>query len=273
MICRRPRVLLEENIEISAEGVAGRFAIMREERKEFHSYLVPNRTGARNPTISCPYPYSYYRIYDERGNELGSGVTSLFVSLFKGVDASLFGLEVLYIGQAFGREGNKFSAQRLKNHSTLQEIYLDAIQKNPDQEIWLVLCECESTLLMSIDPTSPRGTQSDEDDNRRTIDMFSKMPIREALEINFTEAGLIRYFEPQYNVHYKSTFPSPSHESYGECYELDFNSISIDVDTENLKCALWTQTIPQKFSHLIRYPLHDSKVRRDMFDFAGLKPR
>jgi hypothetical protein len=47
-------------------------------------------------------------------------------------------LEVVYVGQAFGSEGNRTAYDRLKNHETLFEVYSDIIHKNPALEPWVI---------------------------------------------------------------------------------------------------------------------------------------
>lgn len=272
LICRRPRVMLEETISVDEHTASGRFAIIRGDKQEFHSYIVPNGLGRANVTLSCPYPYTHFFIKDPRGNVLSEGMTSLFVSQFKGVDSSLFNLEVLYVGQAFGKDGERCSPQRLGNHSTLQAIYLDAMQKAPDQEVWIVLCHFDANLVQVTDPRAHRVERSDEEEHQHIRNIVSKVPVKEELEVNFTEAGLIRYFQPQYNVHFKDLFPSPTHASYRECYDLDINSVSVEIGSDNLLCQLWSPTAPPQWTHIAKYPLYSSKERRDMLDLAGLKP-
>lgn len=270
MICRRPRVMLDETITVDTHTVSGRFAVFRGEEQEFHSYSVPNHLGTTAITLTCPYPYTKYFVRDTNGNLLSDGMTSLLLSPLAGVDPTLFKLEVLYVGQAYGRDGRRYSPQRLRNHSTLQAIYFDAMQETLDKEVWIVLCHFEELLLQTTDPRSPRIERSADQEAEHVREIFAKVPVREELAINFTEAGLIRYFQPKYNVHFKDTFPSRVHESYAECYDLDVNSLSIEINSENIYAMLYSDVVQPDWTHTARYPLYSTQERRDMFDIAGL---
>jgi hypothetical protein len=93
--------------------------------------------------------------------------------------------------------------------------------------------------------------------------------INEQQKINFTEAALIRYFEPPYNKIYKDTFPNPAHSTYSQCYELDINSICIELQTSELvNCQFFSSTIPKAPWHMKDFQLHSKAERRSMFDFA-----
>jgi len=76
-----------------------------------------------------------------------------------------------------------------------------------------------------------------------------------------------RYFQPPYNIEYKDTFPNPAHSTYSECYDLDINSICIEVETENVNCRLFSKTIPVQWWHMHSFALHSSLDRRSMFEF------
>jgi hypothetical protein len=82
---------------------------------------------------------------------------------------------------------------------------------------------------------------------------------------------LIRFFEPEYNKLYKDTFPNPAHKTYSECYELDINSVAVELDSENIRCQLWSPKILPAWTHFIVYPLHSKEERKSMFNFFGDK--
>jgi hypothetical protein len=65
---------------------------------------------------------------------------------------------------------------------------------------------------------------------------------------------------------FKNVFPSPAHTTYSQCYELDINSLVVEVDTEDLGVRLWTSAIKEKWHHLIQYELHSAEDRRSMFE-------
>lgn len=84
-------------------------------------------------------------------------------------------------------------------------------------------------------------------------------------QITFTEAALIKYFEPIYNKEYKTNFPSKFHSSYDQCYQLDINSVAFELDTSILFTQLFSNTINPSIWHNKHYPLYSEDNRKDMF--------
>ncbi|TKG97822.1 hypothetical protein FC678_26315, partial [Peribacillus simplex] len=67
-----------------------------------------------------------------------------------------------------------------------------------------------------------------EPDDKKSFDIFMKQLeiserpyelIRKKQEINFTEAALIRYFQPKYNDIMKYRFPSRTHTEYSDLFK------------------------------------------------------
>lgn len=208
MVARRPRITLDPaSIKFEEETFNGIFNIQRGNSLESHEFNFPNGFGTSKLRIECPYPHTEFSIYDDHDNKVSSGKTAFLITLF-GDFWKLLSLEVLYVGQSYGIEGARTAPGRLKNHSTLQGIYAEAIRRSPDQEIWLLLWSFEQLLYMSFDGSQDTyGTTLDEDDAH--INQVLETGITEQQQINFTEAALIRYFEPEYNKLYKDSFPNP----------------------------------------------------------------
>src|SRR5699024_2776898 len=55
-------------------------------------------------------------------------------------------MEVLYIGQAFGSNGERTAIHRLKSHEKLQKILIDCHSKHPDKRIFIMLLEMSPIL-------------------------------------------------------------------------------------------------------------------------------
>jgi hypothetical protein len=174
-------------------------------------------------------------------------------------------LEVLYIGQAYGSDGSRTAVDRLQNHSTLQGIYAEAIRNSPDQEVWMVLCSFEPYLLASFDGRSKNYATTLHQDDAHIHQVISTA-ITEQQEINFTEAALIKYFQPEYNKVYKDSFPNPAHSTYSECYDVDLNMVSVEVQTEELRLKLWSEAAKPAWVHFCTFPLHSKQERQFMFD-------
>ncbi|ASZ07107.1 MULTISPECIES: hypothetical protein [Enterococcus] len=125
--------------------------------------------------------------------------------------------DLLYIGQ-----GMKNSAlERLRKHSRLQQILADNNEKNPRKDIWIVTFSInEKKYLETMTPIEFSNNKfSDIDDYVSTENL-----------VNITEASLINYFKPIYNIEFtKNTVPSPNHDSYAEYYKKNFNSMNFNL--------------------------------------------
>jgi len=156
-------------------------------------------------------------------------------------------------------------------HSTLQQIYSDAIQKNPDSEIWLSLLSFEKIMLTNIDGINkyPESTEkSSINSASKVLTKFINNELSEKQVINFTEAALIKYFKPKYNIEYKDTFPKPSHTSYKECYDLGVNSVAIELNTKCIKTRFYTELMERDYIHLGSFTMEGRDQRISMFDIC-----
>jgi hypothetical protein len=267
MIARRPRIgLVPESVVFTGGRVKGQFTIQLKGTLEHLPFDVENHLGTDKLTVVCPYPHSAFRFEDPTGQVVMEGRVAHLMNRISNEFLNKLDLEIVYVGQSFGEEGERTSLQRLASHSTLQKIYAEAMQRSPDQEIWIVLPHFEEIVLASFDGRSKDYLTSDEEDSNHISQIVSE-PVSEQQRINFTEAALIRYFEPEYNVMFKGTFPNPAHTTYSECYDIDLNAVSIEMDTEGLRHRLWSQKIPRTWLHLHNFPLHSAADRKSMFDF------
>lgn len=213
--------------------------------------------------IESDWPHTAVRFFSGPMMALGGKVALLadaFPELFDHLD-----LEVLYVGQSYGSVGDREAQQRLQSHTTLQQILGESSRRRPDREVWLALFHFEETLLATFDgrwAQEPGAVEADEGRIERAL----TQQVSEQQRINFTEAALIRYFEPRFNKTFRSTFPSPAHTSYDECYQIDLNMISVEVETGDIRARLYSAARPPEWRHLAMFPLHDPKERKYMLD-------
>jgi len=267
MVARRPRIMLDPSTIIVRNGVIeGDLKIQRQAVQETRSFRIRNQLGTDNIRIECLYPHTEYTIYDENDNKIASGKVAMLLTLCGNEYEDLLNLEILYIGQSYGVKGARTAPMRLQSHSTLQEIYSEAIRRAPDQDIWLLLWNFELTLITNIDGRfTPTTDQVDSDDPH--VERMFKKGITEQQQINFTEAALIKYFQPQYNIMFKDSFPNPAHKTYSECYDLDVNSVSIVLDTEHINSRLWSSEVSPKWCHYENFFLHSFSERKSILEF------
>ena len=90
--------------------------------------------------------------------------------------------------------------------------------------------------------------------------------ISEKQKINFTEAALIQYFEPQYNKDFKGSFPSSKHKSYSECYNLDVKALTVELDTSEMTRNIYTKKTGRKEYHIKMFEFNSDEDRISMLE-------
>jgi hypothetical protein len=269
LICRRPRIsILPADVRFTSEAFEGHATV--QDGPSFHKepfrLPAPNASGMR---FKSDYPYSEFEILTPEGEIYLQGKTALLATGFGSqFDKHLAG-EVIYVGQSYGVEGSRTAPERLKSHETLQRIYAEAIARTPDKEIWIQLWSFSPSLLISFDGASKQYGTTTEEDDEHMRQVFGS-DITEQQRINFTEAALIRYFDPEYNILFRASFPNSAHTSYSECYDLDINSVAVELNTEESCCMLWSKAVAPRWCHYIHYALHSREERAAMFDFDFL---
>lgn len=268
-IARRPRVTLDPgSIEITPDLIRASVVAHKRDGTETYTFEVKNFPVDPIVECQCDYPHSEFRLIDAKGETAIEGPVVQYLTMagVGRVYPELIDLEMLYIGQAYGKDGNRTPPTRLSHHETLQKILAEAIHRSPEMDIWICLFSFADMLIASFDGrTGVYGTSSEEN----LAHMWNVLGnrISESHRINYCEAALIRYFQPTYNTEFKNSFPSPSHSSYEECYKLDLNSVTVELDCTDAGVRIWTPTIPAAWVHLPSFVLHSEAERRSMFDF------
>lgn len=268
-IARRPRVMLApESVVVTPTTIRGTVVAQRPGTNDHYDFEVPNYPADPVVKCECDYPYSDFRFVDAEGEVVFEGpiVQYLTMAGVGDVYPELVDLELLYVGQAYGKQGDRMAPERLASHDTLQKILAEAIQRSPDMQIWVSLFSFADMLIASFDGRAGVYDTSEEEDIAHMRDVLSSR-ITEAHRINYCEAALIRYFQPQYNTEFRNSFPSVNHSSYAECYKLDLNSVAVEVNCRRVGVRFWSQAVAPAWNHLITYPLHSEKERRSMFNF------
>jgi hypothetical protein len=262
---RRPRISFDpKSIQIGPEEILGVAVKHLQDQRVEIPFIANNELGRTDLSIQCDYPYTEIAFKTPDGEIISNGKTALLLASFNRKHWEHLDLEVLYVGQSYGTDGDRTAVERLQSHSTLQGIYSEAIRTSPDQEVWLILLSFERYFLASFDGITKQYQKTSEEDDAHLEHVIDN-PITEQQEVNFTEAALIKYFRPPFNVKYKDTFPSPGHSTYEQCYAVDLNSVSVEVQTEDIMLRLWSATVEPKLVHIASFPLHSEEDRRYMF--------
>jgi hypothetical protein len=263
MICSRPRILVRSNgIEISPDTISVTFEKYLEHTIETIELKTENKHRIREYRINPGR--SRLQFINIDGLLTTDIKTSLlYPCLTKSYD-SILDLKVLYIGQAFGKEGERLATHRLRSHATLQTIYADILSRSPNQDPWLVLWHFEPYYISAFGSPYKNAEVSFEASYKH-YEKILATGISLDQQITIAEAALIRYFSPEYNTEYKTSFPDNSHSSYSQCYALDFNSIAVELDTASIITRLWTNSASPDWIHVASYFLHSEQERVNMF--------
>lgn len=268
-ICRRSRITLAaDSVKFTEKKVTGEFKKQIKDQYISIPFEVDNHLSTSEVTLVCDYPYTEYEIRNKAGNAISNGKCALLLGTLGPEFWKHLDLEVLYVGQAYGKDGSRNASDRLQCHTTLQGIYAEAIRKSPDQDIWLIVSSFEPLLLCSFDGRSQNYLTTDQQDSDHMKEVVDN-DMTEQQQINFTEAALIKYFRPPYNKEYKDTFPNPAHSTYSECYDIDLNMVCVEVQTEDLMLGLWSEKVDPSWIHFCSFPLHSREDRVYMFELDG----
>lgn len=269
LICRRPKIsVVPETTVFGPDFVTGSFRVWRGQGFEEVPYRVPNQLGRFDVKLIAPYPGTDFQVAADDGTELSRGSAANLMASFGHGFHEYLDLEVIYVGQSFGFEGSRTAQDRLRSHKTLQGILAESLARSPDLDIWLLMLSFEDPYIVSvIDPRRKTQVTAAEDEShiRSVIDT----PISLQQEVNLSEAMLIRHFDPPYNKMFRTSFPNPAHTTYRDCYDLDFHSVGVEVETECLSARLWSGAQAPSWLHIPEFPLRTDSDRRSMLDIFG----
>jgi hypothetical protein len=264
LIVKRPRLGFIPNSITWTDGVStGKMYYHRQgERREVEFKMV----GGLDEKIEySTYPHSTITLGNEknRSGPIPAHVISLICDEID--DESLRDLEVVYVGMSYG-DGNRSAKDRLKSHSTLQQVLADMNADEPENEALLVLVQYAPPFsVISFDGQDKSLKIEDDRNVINDLQRHSEL-IDGKTEIALAEAGLIKYFKPRYNDKYKNNFPDKAHSVTKSLYDIDFIAFVVELDTEDIHIRLFSEHRNPGFHHVANYDLHDPEIRKSFFN-------
>lgn len=235
------------------------FVTLREQVKnEFHEhpvYIQHFKEDTHGLSWHSEWPYEEFTIHDSESDASTGGPVSTWFRAHALLPEALVPEEVLYIGQAFGKSGERTAYDRLASHSTLQRIYADA---DPDKETWLTLCSIDDVALNTVIAPRPTVEASEEQNNAhwdRVYARFNSSDFWEREVITAAEAGLISYFKPKYNRIFKNNYPDPAHVHISLLYELEFHTLVIELQNHGMELSFGSGAVKPSGLHFAYYQL------------------
>lgn len=265
LICRRPAPSFEPSDFSFSEGkISGRLKYKIEGKEHFYSFSFPFKPNSGVSSVSLsPYPHRSIRTLDQNGEVIGE-VPAFSLSLMPAVSLpALQDLEVLYVGQAFAG-GRRSAFDRLKSHSTLQEILAEMQHEMPDDEAIIITFEYPSYGILSSFDGTANDAIDDETDSKRFISIMDN-PLTKEQQVCLTEAGLIRYFQPPFNEIYKHSFPKRDQKVLSSCYNLDFCGLVVEIGTSQSAFQLYSRSRTSAKHHIAKFDLFTQEERQSFF--------
>ena len=178
------------------------------------------------------------------------------------IQHGLLPFEVVYVGQAFGKEGSRHAIDRLKKHETQQKIALKGVPDGYRLQVVLIETHPSNQMFTLFNPFAKDTSKGE----RRIKDGLDKLfGTNEHEQITQYEASFIRYFKPVYNIEFKNSFPSTDLKVLEDCYNKDFSSIVAEFVFDQPPFALFSQNVDAKPEHIIKFDLHKDEERKVVF--------
>jgi hypothetical protein len=255
-VLQRPKVTIDPNSFLSnGKEATFDFIIHDGENKGVINIRIELKKAKSDLKLITEYPYNFFAIVDNTKTLLVARPSSLIdnVLVENNITPEMLDYEILYIGQAYGKNGERTALDRLASHETVQKIYTHALTSNPESDIWIMLANfSQLSMLFSGGVDEALYSVDSEKRDEKVINNFfdnEGLVFTEKQKINFTEAALIKLFEPKYNKEFKNSFPNKKHSSYSECYSLDVRALTIELETSEMTRKLYTQKTGRRVYH------------------------
>lgn len=177
-------------------------------------------------------------------------------------------LEVLYIGQAFGRSSIKTIDYRVSNHEKVQQIALEIIRSGSNEELLVIGLKIKTNDIGTSFVTPKTKIERVTTSSLNEIVNKAKKRLTVGQEVTVFEASLIKYFQSSLNKEYKETFPSKDFPSYEELMNTDFDYSAMAIDTRPIGVRLYSNVVNERlYVHTNHYPLKTQTDKLSLFDF------
>jgi hypothetical protein len=234
VISRTPRVSIDPStVSIGDDLIVGTMTIHERGNVEDYPFEVRHEFGEGKWTWSSEWPHEEFAVVQGSEQPVAIGVCALFGVYATGWPKRAYEHEVLYVGQAYGRAGERTAWERLQKHETLQRILAD---QAPDTQVWLTMATViDVHLIQEVLPTAGRAT--DDEDNAhidQVVTQFHRSGFKDREAVALAEAGLIRGWQPEYNDRLKYNFPARKQVSLEVARSLDLHGLVVEWQSFDL---------------------------------------
>ena len=156
--------------------------------------------------------------------------------------------KMLYIGQAYGKNGKRNAVDRLKEHGTLQKIAVKGVGERKEIQIISIGLKDSTTVFTMMNPWAKDQSDAKAADNTSNS-LDTLFNTSEMERVSIYEAAMIRYFQPEYNKQLKNNFPSTQLQILQGCYDRDMQAVVAEFGIENLPYNLCSDIIVAQDHH------------------------
>ena len=170
--------------------------------------------------------------------------------------------EVVYVGQAYGKEGSRNAIDRLRKHETLQKIALMGAPEGYRLQVLLLEIHPANQMFTAFNPFAKDNSDGED---RIKLGLDKLFATSEAERVTLYEASLISYFQPKFNKEFKNSFPSTNLKVLADCYEKDFSAIVAEFCFDEPPFLLCSESVAAKAEHIVNIDLHKDADRKIFF--------
>lgn len=272
IIGSRPRVVIDEKyLKQSTDEIELLFKVQEGFNfKEVYGKVKLQRQIKGEVLIESEFPHSTFRIKDDNGYFVDPSYSEQKFKAFYALrnsqvngDKRIFtDFKALYIGKSLKMDKKVSAVVRLNSHKKLQMIATKFTTKYIDKEIYFLLCSfigrvdlrAMDTEIQALGTVEKLLEKIRSDNNALNPDL--KMVTQVA------EAALIDYFNTkEFNTDFIGSFGRPNHLYYKPVIASKIDTISVEIDLNNLG-RIYSDTIAPHKHHGIEYKPREKFARR-----------
>jgi len=177
-------------------------------------------------------------------------------------------LEIIYVGQSFGRSGKRHINKRLTNHEKIQEISSKIIRNSTNEEVLIIGLNYNVSDIGTARVTIDVKREDFSVDNLLKLREKARERMRASQEVTLYEAALISFFQPCLNKEYREKFPSLGYSSYEDIYSLDFDYSTAEINSKSIMTRVFSEhKNERKYIHMNQFALDTEGQKKEFFEF------
>ena len=271
VVSRRPLVRIRpESVEISDDELRAVVGVQHGESFSEFPVTASHSFGS-GTTWDSDWPYDEFSIRGNNGEIHLSGTIAHLCPFFPDWPLEARELGVVYVGQAFGKDGERTAWDRLQSHSTVQKILADTRR---DQQVWIAMAAITDMQVTYEIAPGPTATSDDEDNQhwRSIVEAVERGDFRDREAVALAEAGMIRYFQPEYNDRLKHQFPARKSVPLETARALDLHGLIVEIHCDVAGNRIGSPTQKADMLHFAGFTIHVDDEREVTLALQSLAP-